>query len=318
MGAPIGSREKALGLNLETTNGTFAAPAAPLNAVILEADGGPSELLPEQVTPALNLTGTRPRVVGMEMATLSFRWAIASADDFLSVLLPALGYLSDGGAPATFEPMADTSAIKTLSAKLWEGGKVKQFTGMAPTSFSLSPERPGGRVIADVELAGVWNGNVDEATPSATHSSRNFYQAKGVTLNVGGAWAGGKVSNFDLNFNPAAESREDIVAASGILSDIITDRLPQLTIDPEKTLVATADELGLLLAGTTASGSLALSDQAGSATTLTISFGELQRISAEPGVRGQKQIETLTFECHQSTNADGNSGVGDDVTFNEA
>lgn len=318
MSAPISQRQKLLGMAVETTAGTFNAPASPLNAQVFDVTGGPSDLLPEQQQPALGLTGTAPRSVGMERGQLSFRHALASGDDFLGVILQGIGYISNGGLPPTYEPGADVSAYKTLSAKIWEGGRVKKFSGLMMSSMTLSNANAGSRVMAEYTFDGKWEGAVAEAMPTHTRTARNFYQAKGVTLNMGGAaYAGGKVGNFSLNMNPAAEAREDITSSTALAHWLVTDRTPQLELDPEAVLVATHDAYGKLLSGEVTSIAITLTDGAATPKSMAIAMAAAQRINVQDQTRGQKLVDALTFECHQSATADGSTGVGDDVTFKE-
>ncbi len=300
---PLLTRRRLIGATIETTKGTAATVSAALDGIFSDIRCEPVDLYSEgERRPAGLYQGTVDAIKGQQVGRLSFRQEWRSGDCF-GTLAQACGFTK---AASVYTPTSDVTAQKCLTFKVWESGRVKSLTGCAG-NFTIEPGGPGQRVFINWEWQGVWVAPVDEAMPNEAPIVGAPYRSAGVTLTVGGS-ALPKVSTWQIQMNNTVEMRDDITKAAAVANFLVSERGPQMTVDPEARLVADHDAFGLLLAGTTGALSLALSD---GSNTVTLAGARVQRLQVGDSDRNQKLTDALTLALH-------NSSGNDDLVITEA
>lgn len=295
---PMLGRQKLLGVGVETTAGTPATVTAPMaNSIIYDAKLEPDGLFDGgDRQPNGHYQGSIDSVLGLQKGKLSFKMELRHADAFMTLIL-GCGFSVTNGVASRTSTMANHSA---LTFNLWEGGRRKQIYGAAGT-FSLAPEGPGKRIMADFSFDGIWSAPVDETMPAFAPVTGGSYRAAGMTLTIGAA-AIPLVSTFKLELGNEVSERPSLVAATGLLHMLVEDHAQRITLDPEARLVATHDAYGLLLAGTTGALVTQFADSAGN--TFKIDAARVQRLDIKDGMRDKKLTDEITLALHESAGDD--------------
>lgn len=302
MAGPLLSRRKIVGATEETTSGTAATVTAALADNFYDAACDPENLFPEGPrAPLGHYLGGVDAVLGQRQGRMRFTQEIRAGGAFLPFLTGAGWLLATG----TYKPTSLMGSRKTWSLGLFEDGVKKLIYGAAGNcSIAI---REAQRVTASWDWMGIWSAPTDVALPTRAPINSAPYVARSVTLTIGGS-AIPLHNEVSIDLGATVSPREDIGVAAGINHFYISDINPRVTIDCEATLVATLDQYGLLLGGTTAALSIVLTS---GATTLTIAAPRVQRLEVGSGDRGGKLTNPITLACLNSS--------GDDaLSFTEA
>lgn len=301
--APLVARRKLIGATIETTKGTAATVSAALDGAFSDVVCEPVDLFSEGERRAQGAhLGTSASVLGMKAGRLTFRHEWRHGDAF-ATLAQACGFELATG---VLTPKSDITLHKSLTFKVWEGGRVKTIIGAMGT-FSIEPGGPGQRVFINWEFSGIWVDPADDAMPSQAPITGQPYRAAGVVLTFGGSSLP-QISTWNLNVNNEVEPRQDILQASGIKHYIVSDRGPTITLDPEARLVAQHDAYGDLADGVTGALQMVLTGAGG---TMTIDAARAQRTGVADATRDNKLTDDLTLALHASSG-------DDDLVFTEA
>lgn len=289
---PIVARRRSLGVGVESTKGTAATVTTVMAATnVYDAKMVPVDLLGDGKRELhLNSSGTPPRVPGARKGKLTFKTELCFGD-VTDTLLSGCGFEV---AAHVATPTTDISAQKTLTFKLWEGGRVKTMYGCSG-SFTLENGGTGQRVVVSWEFQGIWGGTADAAMPSDSMASYKPFTAKGATLTVGGSGIA-PIDTFSLKSGSDTQMSENITKATGIGYFYAGDIQPTLSLDPEARLVVAYDTFGKLLAGTAEAISLTIVDA--DSHSFVIAAPKAQRIDVDTDERGKKAIDKTEFELH--------------------
>jgi hypothetical protein len=127
----------------------------------------------------------------------------------------------------------------------------------------------------------------------------NLPQFKGLSFTVGGVSR--LISKLSLDWGISADEETDITDQTSIQRFILSSLKPTLTIDPETTPRATADDFTKFFAGSAESISFALGTGAGKVITYTL--GSAQRKTATIGERSSITTSELVFRLNKVTDA---------------
>jgi hypothetical protein len=127
----------------------------------------------------------------------------------------------------------------------------------------------------------------------------NLPQFKGLTFSVGSVSR--MISKCSLDWGISAEEQTDITDATSIQRFILSGLKPTLTIDPETTPRATADDFAKFFAGTSESISFILGTGAGKVIAYTL--GAAQRKTATLGERSSITTTETVFRLNKVTEA---------------
>lgn len=150
----------------------------------------------------------------------------------------------------TYKPAS--TGLPSLTIGVYSDGVLKLLTG-ARGAVKLSAE-VGGQIFAEFDFVGAYNAITDVAILVPTFPTHIPPRLTGANFTIGGFTPVVKSISFDMGNKLAP--REDINAASGYKSFMVTDRDPTGHFDPEMELVATHDWYGIWKAGT--SGALSM------------------------------------------------------------
>lgn len=282
---PIMKKNRLLLVAIETTKGTELTPTV----AVLAQD---PEMVPElnmQDRAYASKTGGQqlPDFPGEQTAKLTFTAdLLADGDGFgdgVAILLQGCGLKDSTG----YKPQTDTANQKTITAWLYEGGRVKKMTG-AMGEVKLTWNR-GEIIKAEFEFMGVWGGVSAAAVPAT---------ALPATLPVNGTSA-------TLDAYPALTKEIELVMGNELAFRgdhyVITSRSIEITMDPEAALVATYDFYGKMAA--TTSTALSLSATNGTAT-ITLAVATAQIVEISDGDREGLAIDSVKLKALDSSTGD--------------
>lgn len=251
-----------------------------------------------------SLTGTLEGYAGTAKFSCELTGG-ASVPAWASTFLPACGIVASSlvMSPQTNPP--GSGGVKTLTIAHYIDGKRRAIRGaMGNAVFRFEA---GKKIMVDFEFKGVWDGETDSAilTPTYTTVAPLRFVSSGLTI----ASYAAKCANMTIDLGNQVVLREDSAADGGYISAIITDRKMKGTIDPEATLVATRDNIGVWLGRT--EGALAISLGA-STNGVAFAAPKLQLTNVQEANRNDIAVDALDFALNRSTSA------GDDeltITF---
>jgi hypothetical protein len=215
--------------------------------------------------------------------------------------VPAPGAVVSTG--SVYKPTSVIASRKTLSFKIWEGGRMKQVAGaVGDATLNLAV---GQRARIDWTFLGVPvldvsnNWVTAEAMPAQAPLTAPGYVVRSTTLTLGSYVP--LVSQITLALGNSTSLREDITQASGHLHGFIGERNPTLKLDPEAALYADHNVYGLLVNGTTFALSCAITD---GTNTITITAPRVQRIGVDHGERGGRLLDSIDCQLNASSGDD--------------
>tara|TARA_Y100000593_G_C4308830_1_gene337256 strand:+ start:462 stop:1394 length:933 start_codon:yes stop_codon:yes gene_type:complete len=172
---------------------------------------------------------------------------------------------------ATYTPSSSFSTHTTITLYQWLDGKLYAIYGAMGT-FTIKNES-GGRVLVDWDFLGIWASPTDTSIPTPTWETATPMRTNDSSGSLTVHSDSIKVGSFSFDVGNEVGLREDVGAAGGAISAIITSRNPTCSIDPEDDTVANHDFYGKWLAGTQAALAIAVTD---GTDTMTLTLPKFQ------------------------------------------
>ena len=276
-------RRMVLAAQAEGTEGTAETDLTGADANLLaydvkfQADIAQFERKPISATlsPFSSISGTRK-------ATLSFKVELKSAPAGTPAVpgtAPALGkYLKACGfdeatvasTSVTYTPK--TTEVDSLTIEIYSvpgsGNNIRAKMCGARGTCKLSM-KVGEPVMLEFTFSGAYVGVSDVVGITASGLETTLPQPFMNTSFSMHGFSGHKISGLNIDLGNTVAMRQDINAASGFLSALITDKSPTFSFDPEKELVATHDYYGKMLSNTLGAMSVTIGATAGNICTIT-------------------------------------------------
>ncbi|MGB0768767.1 MAG: hypothetical protein ACPGYV_13785 [Phycisphaeraceae bacterium] len=294
---PLSMRRSMVGFVKETTAGTAVTVSAMMvGTTVYNAKFRPSNFFADGERVADGIShGQFAKSSGMRKGTGTFSTEVRHGDQTMA-LLELAGYVlsTDNGPPVevTLTPSSSFSAHSTATFRNWEDGGYQEIYGAVVTGARLRPLTPGGRLMWEWTIEGVWGGDGTQALPTMedVDSPAPAMRASGITLTLGGG-ALPQVSTFELDLGLQGEDRESLTATNALEHMLVGDRRPSLTLDPETRLIADYDGIGKYESGLPEALAMSFADPTGNTFALTAAAA--QRDELERTNRGNKRIDQL-------------------------
>lgn len=309
---PLLSRVSVLAAKIETTAGT---------AETLAGADGAFNVFDAKITPEVTMEEREgqggfdmlSQVAGGRRGKATFRtnlqWdGTATEPAWAETFFPACGWVKSG---QVYYPKSEApgSSVKTLTIAHYVNGTRHLLSGCVGT-FKVTL-RAGMPAYIEWDFTGVWGGKTDATILAPTYPT---------DLNL--RWSGGvgQWNNVDLFASQAVidagnviTMREDPSSSSGYLCGIITNRYPKVTVDPEKTTVASQDRWGYWLS----SAEYALELHCNGPTNSMLQFDapKAQVIKIDYADREKLAIDNIEFACNKNSSTQDQSLY---VTFTAA
>lgn len=292
----------------ETTAGTAETPAA-ANGVYNVYNPLIQQDIQVDKRQGQTKFGRLPAIPGLRTGTATFTTNMvggATIPDLWEVLMPACGWVKTS---TTFSPVTNSpgsGGVKTVTIGCYQDGMLKMIRGaMGNAVFNM---QAGRAVTIDWTFRGAWVAPTDTAllTPDFPTDSPLRFANSAIQLNGN---YNPRISRLTLNLGNTVEPIEDAyeTTGAGVKYCMVTDRLPNGSMDPESTLVATKDWYGEFIAFTNQALTLSLGSVG---NRVAISAPKIQFTNLQEGNRTGMITEGVTFDCNKSADA------GDDeLTF---
>ena len=253
------TRRRVLVAKIEAAEGVAETLTAAEGGIIaIDAKWSPDIKMLERLAALPSLSKLK-KIPGLALAHISFKAEIMGRTAaFSSINLPYLDpYLRACGFVATLDVTGGSEKVTykpastgwpCLTMALYTDGVRKLITGARGTvKFSGTV---GEQLFAEFDFLGAYNAVTDATILAPTFPTHNppLLTAAGLTI---GAYTP-VIKSFSIDMGNKLAPREDINAASGYKSFMLTDRNPAGQFDPEMALVAGYDWYGLWKAGTSA------------------------------------------------------------------
>jgi len=282
-----------LALKVEETEGT--AETLTVSEMILHSNGKFNPDTPvhqrpmrsSSLSPFASVPGARSASIEFDIE-LKGSGTAGTAPEWAPALL-GCGFAEtvDAGVSVTYLPAS--SSIGSYTLALYEDGMIHKIWGARGTvKLVLKNGEPGALSFsftgADFSVA-------DGALLSPTYQSTlppAFLSAQ-LTIDSYAAL----LSSLEIDMANALGLRPDANKSSGYFSTIISSRLPIMTFDPEKVLVATYDFYGKLRSGNEGALSMVIGATAGNICTLTAPKVQYTKIDEAE----REGIRSLGIDC---------------------
>jgi hypothetical protein len=301
--APLFKNKMILGIKVESTKGTAVTPVGTDAMIVYDLDMKAEATVAERRGGGGSLGMTHPSIIdSMRAGRATFTAEIKTVGSSIwwtpemQVLLKSCALSLS---TATFTPTSVFATGTTCTLYGWIDGKLEAIYGAMGTAKFRNES--GGRVLIDFEFLGIWAAPTDAAMPTPTWETgtpmRTNEAAGSFTVHTDTILIG----SFEFDLGNQVDLREDVGAAGGAISAIITSRAPVWSFDAEDDLVATHDFYGKWLAGTQGALALAITD---GTDTLTFNAPKLQYTELAPGDRHGIRTMDVTAACIQSAAVD--------------
>lgn len=301
MGEAFISKRRHIGLKVETTKGTYSAPATADCAIQAYDIQCSTEIgrFDRDVNKAY--LSKLPGLVGTTAATISFsvevrHTANATTLDVWERALQGCGWVLS---TSTLSASSNQDDHKTLSIAVCIGAfgngsseaVIFKASGCAGTvTFEGKVGQP---LIARFTFTGVFQGVVDGTIEVPTQETG----IPGIFQGVSFTWGGTArvCSSITIDTGNTVVLRESVNASSGLLHAIVADRRPRGTIDPDLELVATEDFYGAMTANTSKALSFAVTT-GGSSRVQTFAASDCRVTKVNDANRNGIQVAGIDFE----------------------
>lgn len=194
-----------------------------------------------------------------------------------------------------------TGSLTTLTLGRYRGGSIKEVLAGAAGDFTITGS--GGKpVSAKFNFSGIYQAPASATIIAPTYSTQKPPRFVSASLSIGGS-SSYQVANFELTAGNTVYLREDVNAASGIRSAVVTSRSPKITLDPEAVGLSTKDWSDVFRTRTT----VAFTCSIGGGTTgasMTITAPAMQLVAPPTyGDRSGVLTNALTFGLNRSADA---------------
>lgn len=297
---PLLKRVRVMAAKIETTVGTDVSPGA---------SDGAFNAYDVMIQPGIGMTqregqGAFNRLTSVPEAyngTMTFKtdlgWDGTDTDPtWATVLLPACGFVPTAHvyAPVSEAP-GGSGGVKTVTIGCWEDGKLKKLTGaVGNVKFVFES---GKMCTAEWEFKGVWVTPTSTAIIAPTYPTATplrFASAAACTFNSVAL----AIQSMTIDLGNEIVMREDPTKAGGLISGIITDRVPKITCNPEAVLAATQDR-DLIWLGMT-EYTISVSLDCPTTATLIFTAPKAQIINIQEGDRGKMVTDEIEFQCNKN------------------
>jgi len=293
---PLLAKRRVLAAKLETTSGTAVTLTSGTDAMINAYDVVIDSEMTYNERVAQGAFGRQAGNTGTRAGSVKFKieavgsGTAGTAPGWALVLFEACAMSQSGG---LFTPLSASASQKSATIGVYEDGAIKMLVGsMGTWSFNGDDGKIG---YFEFDFKGVWIAPVDGAMFTPQSSATIPPAFSGATFTIGAFTP--KLSKVSIAYGAKVEMREDVTNAAGFIASIITDRKVTGKLDPETTLVATYDQFGIWLAGTSAALSLAWG---ASGAGMTIAAPVVQYTGIKEGDRNGKVISNEDFICAQN------------------
>ena len=298
LSAPLLSRKNVLQVKVEAAKGTYLAPDVDLIAYDVEID--PTADFIERKSGSKALGHASTGVIGPRSGVCRFRAALRgngsnAMDPGIAACLTACGMAN---AAEVYSPTSTVATMKTLSIAGYMDGKVRKLSG-AMGNYTIEGDY-GQPVYLNFEFSGSWVAPAYVALPTWAPNTQAPPMLGNGTFTLGGESI--KISHFELTPNNVVVPRADVGTSSAILYHLITDRDPQITIDPEDDLVAGHAYEAIWLAGTTGAINLVIGSGAGDQITINAPVAQYKEISRDDR-EGISVIQLTAQLCQNAVDA---------------
>ena len=305
MAAPLLKRLCTIAAKHETTVGTPIALGAGdgvYNAYDLEIQGE-IEVDQREGQGSFNYLSGVP---GARQGKMSFKcdigWDGATVPPWASVLFPVCGMIDSGGVfqPESTSPTDPASNVKTATVGIYENGVLKQLAGAAGNCKLVLPA--GRMAYCEFEFSGVWQPVVDSALITPVYPTYKPARFASATCTWNSVVQ--HVEQVEVDFGNEVIYRESPTTAAGIISALIVNRYPKITINPEAQLVADQDRYGDWIQELNNeyafSSSLDTLASTGAASSIAVSAPKAQIFNLQEGDREKLLIDEIEFMCNKN------------------
>jgi len=302
-------RRMILGTKKETTEGTANAPVAGDCNLLVEDVKFEPDIDQTDRNPIASDLSPYPSIAGMRKARASFKVELKGAGaagtaPAIGKLIKACGFSETIVAvtSVTYAPLS--VGVDSLTIDLYSvpasGNQIRERLIGARGTFKISA-KSGQQVYLEFTFQGAYVATADAAglTPSGLETTLPpAFLATSFSMHT----YSHKVSSFNIDLGNQLAPRQDIAAASGLLSYLIVNRKPTFSFDPEKELMATHDYYGKMLANTEGALSVAIGATAGNICTITAPKAQYTKVM--PGGRDGLGIFTVDGKFNRSSGND--------------
>lgn len=268
------------------------------------------ELIPEADEHARQAPGTLSplaSVIGARRGTATFEIEMqgkgsAGSPAWASVFLPACGLWDDSNTWKLISgaPSLTAGNPRTITVGRYVDGLAYKLAGAMARKATIILEN-GMPPRLSLELLGKYSAVADATMLAPTLPSVVPPRCNSLTATINSAAV--RCNKIEIDLGLETILREDVTDATGYFAACITGRRITVAIEPEAELVATRDDFGLWLAGTTQAVSIVVGTDQYNRFTITIPAA--QRLSPRPGDRGGVLTTGLTLQaCRSAANDD--------------
>lgn len=298
---PLIKRKHVLAAKIETTSGTAESLSAS-DAAFNVFDLNMQPTIAMTPRPGNGSFSSMVSIRELSGGTCTFRTEVygtgaGGVPGWASTFLPACGWVASTG---TFSPKTEAPGtnVKTLTLGAYIDGKKKIMRGCAGT-FRMIFET-GKIAVIEWTFTGVWVNVTDDTILAPTYPTALPLRVGNATFSIG-SWSP-CFARLEIDAGNTVILRECATNsdASGYAAAMITDRSVTGTIDPESTLVATADPYGDWVAST--ERALAF-DLENATDKFAVNAPKLQITNVQEAERNGIVTDTISFQCNRSAAA---------------
>lgn len=311
MTTPLLRNRRVLAAKAETSVGTaesLSASEAAFN--VYDASIVPEIEMAERMgqgtglSPRRSIAGARPGRCTFTVDLAGSGSAGSPVPAWASTFLPACGLVPDAVDETLYEPEsappeAAASSAHTLTIGLYEDGRLKKLRGCMGT-FTLNFE-DGQPVTVQFDFRGIFVDPADDSLPAPDYPSVLPPRFAGATCALG-AWSP-NLRTLSIDWGAEVTLREDPTDASGYHSAVLVARRPTGSMDPEAPLVATRDNYGDWIGGTTRALDIQIGSGSADGSTIDIDAPAVQLTDIQPGDRDGVETDELALLLCRSADA---------------
>jgi hypothetical protein len=289
-----------LAIKLESEEGTAETLAA--SDAILHANGKFTPDTPmyqrpmrsSSLSPFSSVPGARSATIEFDIE-LKGSGTAGTAPEWAAALL-GCGFAEDVSAGVSVAYTPASASIGSYTLALYEDGMIHKIWGARGTvKLALKNGEPGmlsfsfkGADFSVADGALLSGVSYDSTKPPAFLSAQLTIDSYAALL-----------SSLEIDMANALGLRSDANKASGYFSTIISSRVPIMTFDPEKVLVATYDFYGKLRSGAEGALSTVVGSTAGNICTITAPKAQYTKIDEAD----RDGIRSLGIDCQLNRNS---------------
>ena len=290
------TRQRVMGAKIETTVGTYAAPAA-AQCVFNVFDANMAIDFDYVDRPGQSALSPLPGTTGPRASEFTFSTNVQNSGSstnpqWASALLLACGFKASGD---TYSPDTGNAAPTTVSLAHHEDGRIRKMAGcVGDVSMTFTAGRP---VMANWTFRGKYVAPASGALLTPTYPTAVPPRFASATVTTGGTAR--IVNEITLNLNNEIKLREDATDDTGYISAVIVNRRITWSIDVEAAL---AKDFYADLTGNT-EAAIVVAIGTGSDGIVTFNSPKAQITNVQPGDREGIVTDNLEFVANRSAAA---------------